>query len=60
MDSVPSESLHVGDSYERDYLPSSVIGMRSLLVSRDNIEKYDSNINTIATLESILEIVNER
>lgn len=60
VDSVPSESLHVGDSYELDYLPSSEIGMRSLLVSRDNIEKYDSNINTIATLESILEIVNER
>ena len=60
VESSPSESLHVGDSYELDYLPSSEIGMRSLLVSRDQIEKYDSNINTIATLESILEIVNER
>ena len=58
--SVPLESLHVGDDYELDYVPSNEIGMKSLLINRDEIKNYNPDITTISSLESITEYLNER
>jgi len=59
VESVPLESIHIGDNYQLDYIPSNEIGMRSLLIDRDGIKNYNFNINTISTLESITEHLNE-
>ena len=54
-----SESIHVGDNYNLDYLPSSQIGMKSILIDRDNEFDKDVDICRSNNFRRIFEVINE-
>jgi len=54
-----SESIHVGDNYNLDYLPSTQIGMKSILIDRDNEFDKDLDICRSNNFSRIFEVINE-
>ena len=51
----PKEILHVGDSFERDYLTPSKIGIKTVLYSNECSRK---DINCITRLDDIIEYIS--
>ncbi|KAJ1902253.1 hypothetical protein LPJ66_000140 [Kickxella alabastrina] len=49
------DSLHIGDSYELDYLPATKVGMKALLVRRDTSESFD--LESTKSINSIGDII---
>lgn len=59
LDVEPENVLHVGDSYERDYLGAREAGMQALLLDRVGhwADRVPSDVRQIAGLEGVLEHV---
>ena len=53
------ESIHVGDNYNLDYLPSSKIGMKAILIDRDGEFNENLDICRSTNFSKIFEVVNE-
>jgi putative hydrolase of the HAD superfamily len=53
------QSIHVGDNYNLDYVPSLKIGMRPILIDRDN--EFDKNIDICKSndFNKIFEVLSE-
>ncbi|KAI7826281.1 HAD-like domain-containing protein [Kickxella alabastrina] len=52
------DSLHIGDSYELDYLPATKVGMKALLVRRDTKESFDlESTNSINSIGDIIKMI---
>lgn len=57
--SLPENSIHVGDNYKLDYLASLEVGMKSLLIVRDDNSINNIEATKINSLENIMEHLNE-
>ncbi|MDX1919785.1 MAG: HAD-IA family hydrolase [Candidatus Caenarcaniphilales bacterium] len=49
----PEEILHIGDSYENDYLGSQRAGMQSILLDRKNVE---IDRNSVVNVKSLIKV----
>ena len=59
VNASPEESMHVGDNYNLDYLPSLEIGMKPLLIVRDNKLNNNLEATTINSLNNIKGYLDE-
>ena len=59
VNNKPSESVHVGDNYNLDYIPSSQIGMKSILMDRENLSKNRTDICSSTDFAGIFEVLDE-
>ena len=53
------ESIHVGDNYNLDYVPSTEIGMKSILIDRGNEFDKEIDICISRDFSKIFEVINE-
>ncbi len=55
----PELSIHIGDNYNLDYIPSMTIGMKSILIDRDNEFDKEMNICKSTDFSKIFEVLDE-
>ncbi|MFC7444404.1 HAD family hydrolase [Mesoflavibacter profundi] len=48
---LPEDVLYIGDSFKLDYQPASQLGIKTLIIDRDNF--YPNHSNIISSLEQI-------
>jgi FMN phosphatase YigB (HAD superfamily) len=53
----PSEAMHVGDSFENDYLPAQRLGMQAVLIDRRGVRPSDAENRTIRDLDQLLKML---
>ncbi len=54
----PSDILHVGDSYERDYLSAKKAGLKTILYSPSGCNRVDiPSSECISSLVEVLELI---
>lgn len=59
VQAIPELSIHIGDNFKLDYIPSTEIGMKSILIDREN--KFDGGIDICKSIDfsKIFEVLNE-